>query len=199
VSDKFLSKGTIVSTRADRETPNQPTEALARSEENEFDLPTVVLVNQYSASASEIVAGALKDQGRAYVVGERTFGKGSVQMLFPISNRAAYLKLTTSHYYLPKGKCIHREENSTEWGVDPHLTIEMTPEQMKAAIEARQELDVLRDANAAPAEGEQEKLNDEAPVVKETVAAASKKDPLASDPQLSAALLLLRMKVAAHL
>jgi len=123
-----------------------------------------------------------------------------VQMLFPLASRSAYLKLTTSHYYLPKGKCIHREENSTEWGVDPHLTIEMTPEQMKAAIESRQELDVLRDANAAPAEGEQPKLNDVAPAVKDTVAnATAKKDPLSSDPQLSAALLLLRMKVAAHM
>jgi carboxyl-terminal processing protease len=200
VSDKFMKGGTIVSTRADRETPNQPTEAVAHNEDGEFDKPLVVLVNQYSASASEIVAGALKDSDRAYVVGERTFGKGSVQMLFPLASRSAYLKLTTSHYYLPKGKCIHREENSTEWGVDPHLTIEMTPEQMKAAIESRQELDVLRDANAAPAEGEQPKLNDVAPAVKDSVASANaKKDPLSSDPQLSAALLLLRMKVAAHM
>ena len=130
------------------------------------------------------------------MVGERTFGKGSVQMLFPLHNRQAYLKLTTSHYYLPKGKCIHREENSTEWGVDPDLTIEMTPEQMRAAIDARQELDVLRDANTAPAEGEQKKLEDVAPGVKEAVAAVQKKDPLSSDPQLSAALLLLRMQLA---
>ena len=203
VTDKFLDGGTIVSTRADRETPNHPTQADARHDDNEFAKPIVVLVNQYSASASEIVAGALKDSDRAYVVGERTFGKGSVQMLFPLKDRSAYLKLTTSHYYLPKGKCIHREENSTEWGVDPHLTIEMTPEQMKAAIEARQELDVLREANSAPAEGEQRKLNDVAPAVqdavKDSVAKAEKKDPLASDPQLSAALLLLRMKVAEHL
>jgi carboxyl-terminal processing protease len=203
VTDKFLDGGVIVSTRADRETPNHPTQADARHDDSEFAKPMVVLVNQYSASASEIVAGALKDSDRAYVVGERTFGKGSVQMLFPLKDRTAYLKLTTSHYYLPKGKCIHREENSTEWGVDPHLTIEMTPEQMKAAIEARQELDVLREANSAPAEGEQRKLNDVAPAVqdavKESVAKAEKKDPLASDPQLSAALLLLRMKVAEHL
>ena len=201
VTDKFLDGGVIVSTRADRETPNHPTQADARKDDGEFDKnkPIVVLVNQYSASASEIVAGALKDADRAYVVGERTFGKGSVQMLFPLKDRSAYLKLTTSHYYLPKGKCIHREENSTEWGVDPHLTIEMTPEQMKAAIEARQELDVLREANSAPAEGEQRKLNDVAPAVQDSVAKVEKKDPLASDPQLSAALLLLRMKVAEHL
>ncbi|MEO6434839.1 MAG: S41 family peptidase [Tepidisphaeraceae bacterium] len=198
VTDKFLHDGLIVKTEAERrDTPNQPTFAQAHADDDELALPLVVLVNQYSASASEIVSGALKDQNRARVVGERTFGKGSVQMLFPLATRQAYLKLTTSHYYLPNGKCIHREENSTEWGVDPDLTIEMTPEQMRAAIDARQELDVLRDASVpdAPAEGKQEGLKQEAAEVKEAVAKATK-DPMASDPQLSAALLILRMQLA---
>jgi carboxyl-terminal processing protease len=197
VSDKFLQDGLIVSTRADREgTPNSPTFAAAEKTDDEIALPLVVLVNQYSASASEIVSGALKDQNRAKVVGERTFGKGSVQMLFPLSSRQAYLKLTTSHYYLPSGKCIHREENSQEWGVDPDLTIEMTPEQMRAAIDARQDLDVLHDAAVpdAPAEGKDKQLKQESKDVKEAVAKATK-DPMASDPQLSAALLLLRMQL----
>ncbi|MEA2734648.1 MAG: carboxyl-terminal processing protease, partial [Humisphaera sp.] len=197
VSDKFLQDGLIVSTRPDRDgTPNSPTFAAAERTDDEIALPMVVLVNQYSASASEIVSGALKDQNRAKVVGERTFGKGSVQMLFPLSSRQAYLKLTTSHYYLPSGKCIHREENSQDWGVDPDLTIEMTPEQMRAAIDARQDLDVLRDAQVpdAPAQGRQEQLKTEAKDVKEAVAKATK-DPMASDPQLSAALLLLRMQL----
>jgi carboxyl-terminal processing protease len=197
VTDKFLDAGLIVKTQGDRDT-QQPTYTQAREDDDELKLPLIVLVNQYSASASEIVSGALKDQNKAKVVGERTFGKGSVQMLFPLlDRRSAYLKLTTSHYYLPKGKCIHREENSTEWGVDPDLTIEMTPEQMRAAIDARQELDVLRDAKVpdAPAEGKQEQLKQEAGDVKEAVAKATK-DPMASDPQLSAALLLLRMQLA---
>src|SRR5204863_8095790 len=156
----------------------------------------------------EIVSGALKDQKRAMVVGERTFGKGSVQMLFPINSdtrpRAAYLKLTTSHYYLPSGRCIHREENSTEWGVEPDLTIEMTPEQLRAAIDARQDLDILRDAG--PAGGEQPKLegrSDKAVEGSPDAAAKTdkgepkqKKDLLSSDPQLSAALLMLRLKLA---
>lgn len=203
VTDKFLTKGVIVSTRADRETPNQPTVAAAKPGDDEIEMPVVVLVNQYSASASEIVSGALKDQKRAIVVGERTFGKGSVQMLFPLAGRSAYLKLTTSHYYLPSGRCIHREENAEEWGVDPDVTIEMTPEQMRVAIDARQELDVLRDATASPAEGEHEKLKDTAPKVKEAVqeareaeASAKSKDPLACDPQLSAALLMLRLQLS---
>ncbi len=201
VADMFLDGGTIVSTRADRHTPNPPTVTIAHHDKDEFDLPTVVLVNQYSASASEIVSGALKDQGRALIVGERTFGKGSVQMLFPLSNREAYLKLTTSHYYLPNGRCIHREENSQEWGVDPDVVIEMTPEQMRAAIDARQELDVLRSADTEA--GDRPKI--EAPEGEVTVeggklevkmAATEKKDPLAADPQLGAALLLLRLQVA---
>jgi carboxyl-terminal processing protease len=198
VSDKFLQDGLIVSTRADREgTPNSPTFAAAERTDDEIALPLVVLVNQYSASASEIVSGALKDQNRAKVVGERTFGKGSVQMLFPLSSRTAYLKLTTSHYYLPSGKCIHREENSQEWGVDPDLTIEMTPEQMRAAIDARQDLDVLHDANVpdAPAEGKDKQIKQESKDVKEAVAKATK-DPMQSDPQLSAALLLLKLQLA---
>jgi C-terminal processing protease CtpA/Prc len=121
------------------------------------------------------------------IVGERTFGKGSVQMLFPLSGRSAYLKLTTHHYYLPNGKCIHREENSTDWGVDPDVTVEMTPEQMRAAIDARQEMDVLRDVNAPPEK-------------KAAAAEKVKKDPLAQDAQLSAGLLLLRLQLAgAHL
>jgi carboxyl-terminal processing protease len=201
VSDKFLKNGVIVSTKPDRDTPNQQTVATAKADDNEITLPTVVLVNQYSASASEIVSGALKDQKRALVVGERTFGKGSVQMLFPLSDRRAYLKLTTSHYYLPSNRCIHREENSLDWGVDPDVTVEMTPEQMRAAIDARQEMDILRDANALPAEGTQPKLDDKSAAVKDAVANEKKgKDPLACDPQLSAALLLLRLQLTgAHL
>ncbi|HEY7118542.1 MAG TPA: S41 family peptidase, partial [Tepidisphaeraceae bacterium] len=186
VCDKFLSDGIIVSTRADRETPNLPKEERAKPDPDDVkDTPMVILVNQYSASASEIVSGAMKDHHRALIVGERTFGKGSVQMLFPLSGRAAYLKLTTHHYYLPNGKCIHREENSTEWGVDPDVTVEMTPEQMRAAIDARQELDILRDPTAPPE--------------RKALAAAAdkaKKDPLAQDAQLSAALLMLRLQLA---
>ena len=187
VADKFLKEGVIVSTHPDRETGNPPTVAVAKPDDNDTDLPLIVLVNQYSASASEIVSGALKDQHRALIVGERTFGKGSVQMLFPLAAHTAYLKLTTSHYYLPSGRCIHREENSEDWGVAPDVTVEMTPEQMRAAIDSRQELDVLRDANA-PAQGDNPKLFDQ------------KKKPrkglLSSDPQLAAALLMLKLQLA---
>jgi carboxyl-terminal processing protease len=201
VSDKFIDSGVIVSTRADRETPNSPTIATAKPDENQFKKPVVVLVNQLSASASEIVSGALKDDKRALVVGERTFGKGSVQMLFPLTGRAAFLKLTTSHYYLPSGRCLHREENSTTWGVDPDVTVEMTPEQMNDLNKTRGEMDILRDATSPPAAGADEKLKAAAAAseAKKTAAASTQPTPqmlLSVDPQLSAALLLLRLEVA---
>ena len=196
IADKFLKEGVIVSTHPDRDTGNAPTVAVAKPEEGDTDVPLVVLVNQYSASASEIVSGALKDQKRALIVGERTFGKGSVQMLFPLADRTAALKLTTSHYYLPSGRCIHREENSHEWGVEPDVTVEMTPDQMSAAIDARQELDILRDPTA-PAHGETTDLQDKAQRTEQKVESRKPhKGLLASDPQLGAAMLLLKLELA---
>jgi len=188
--NKLADQGVIVSTHADRETPNGPTMAKARPIEDKITMPLVVLVNQYSASASEIVSGALKDQNRAIVVGERSFGKGSVQMIFPVFDQKACLKLTTSHYYLPSGRCLHRDENSTEWGVDPDVKVEMTPEQMRLAIDARQDLDILRDAATT----------EPAPTTQDPEIIKARKDPLGTDSQLSAALLVLRLQLAgAHL
>jgi len=206
VADKFLHDGTIVSTKTDpsRDGPVQPP-LDAHNEQDDCDMPLVVLVNQYSASASEIVSGALKDWKRAMIVGERTFGKGSVQMLFPLRDRTAYLKLTTSHYYLPLGRCIHREENSTTWGVDPDVTVEMTPEQKREAINVRQRMDVLRDAGAKDDDADDDDSIAASKAESKAIAAGpttapttkpSKKDLLAVDPQLSAALLLLRLQLA---
>jgi carboxyl-terminal processing protease len=180
VVNKFISGGVIVKTHADR-TPsvNPPTEADARPEDMQTDLPLVVLVNPLSASASEIVSGALKDWRRATIVGERTFGKGSVQMLFPLDSKEAYLKLTTSHYYLPLGRCIHREEDSQTWGVDPDASVVMTPVEDGDLIEMRQELDIRRPAGVRPATTQ-----------------PTPKELLKIDPQLSAALLILRLQLS---
>jgi len=81
----------------------------------------VVLVNSATASAAEILAGALKDNHRATIVGEKTFGKGSVQTIFPLANGAA-LKLTTAHYYTPSGQVIHKH------GIEPDVVIADEPE-----------------------------------------------------------------------
>ena len=216
VCDEFLKDGTIVSTHPDRKTDNSATMASAKDDGNEFTKPLVVLVNQYSASASEIVSGALKDDHRALIVGQRTFGKGSVQQIFTLEGGDAILKVTTAHYYLPSGRCIHREENSTEWGVDPDVTVEMTPEQMRAAQDAREETELGREINAAPAEGKFEKMKDVAPVINQAeknattqlttqmaMGATTKpahKTLLEADPQLAAALLVIRLELTgAHI
>jgi carboxyl-terminal processing protease len=200
VCDEFLKEGTIVSTHPDRDTGNGPTLATAKDDGNEFTKPLVVLVNQYSASASEIVSGALKDDKRAILVGERTFGKGSVQQIFGLDDNTAIIKLTTAHYYLPSGRCIHREENSTEWGVDPDVTVEMTPEQMRAAQEARQATEM---GDTVPAEVTNTTTT--GPVNHETFAIGATTQPttkpiarktlLEADPQLSAALLVIRLEL----
>ncbi len=115
VSDAFLSSGEIVSIKGRVEGTDQSFTA------TEGDMlegaPLVVLVNEGSASASEIVAGALKDQGRAVIVGHKTFGKGSVQTILPLQNDAA-LKLTTARYYTPSGSSIQAE------GIEPDITIQ---------------------------------------------------------------------------
>jgi carboxyl-terminal processing protease len=178
VSSQFVRKGVIVSTHPDRDTENRPTVADAEPDAETTDIPLTVLVDQLSASASEIVSGALKDHGRATIIGERTFGKGSVQNVIPLADKTACLKLTEAHYYLPSGRCLHREDNSTVWGVDPDVKIELTPEQMQAAFDARTDMEVLRDGDA-PASTQ-----------------PSKTDLLAADPQLNGALLVTRLKVA---
>jgi carboxyl-terminal processing protease len=196
VCDKFLTDCVIVSTHADRaDSPNPPTIATAHDDGDELTMPMVVLVNQYSASASEITSGALKDDHRATIVGERTFGKGSVQMLLPIGDQQdCYLKLTTAHYYLPSGRCIHREENSKTWGVDPDVTVEMTPDQMLKVMQQRRDLDVLRDA--ADKEKPKQVVGAAQSAINSEKAKAA--DPLEADPQLSAGLLVLRLQLAGN-
>ena len=85
--------------------------------EHELDLPLVVLTNQYSASASEVLTGAIKDYGKGRVVGKTTFGKGIVQTVVPLSDGSA-VKLTTSAYYTPNGVCIHGT------GIDPDVDVD---------------------------------------------------------------------------
>ncbi len=109
ISELFLKQGNvIVSTRG----RTQKTESHARK--NGIvnpDIPMVVLVNQGSASAAEIVSGALQDWDRALIIGKTSFGKGSVQTIFPLDNQGNALKLTTAFYYLPFGRCINKPEN----------------------------------------------------------------------------------------
>jgi carboxyl-terminal processing protease len=119
LSDLFLTEGTIVSQKGRRDEDNRsfPAELVFRGEIAP-GLPMIVLINAGSASASEIVAGALQDQRRALVMGERSFGKGSVQSLFYLDDdRTRGLKLTTARYYTPGGKSVQ------EGGINPDIRV----------------------------------------------------------------------------
>jgi carboxyl-terminal processing protease len=106
MSDKFLQKGQIVVSQRGRAYPDQVYRA-THGEEGKDKYPVVVLVNRNTASAAEIVSGALQDHDRALIVGETTFGKGLVQTVFQISENTG-LALTTYHYYTPSGRLIQR-------------------------------------------------------------------------------------------
>jgi carboxyl-terminal processing protease len=122
MADLFLAEGDIVSIGTDR--PERTAEKriyTARRGHPLEDIAVVVLIDESSASASEIVAGALKDNQRAMIVGERSFGKGSVQEVRPLDGDHGVVKFTTAHYYLPSGRNLHRDPKNLDrpWGVDP--------------------------------------------------------------------------------
>lgn len=127
VSEKFLTKGTlIVSTRGRGASPRQSL-AYAGGDIHYTDFPLAILVNGGSASAAEIVSGALHDNKRAILVGETTFGKGSVQNIIPIEDGAA-ARITTARYYTPSGQCIH------EKGIEPDITVPLSPEEWQKVM-----------------------------------------------------------------
>jgi len=134
VVNLFVPRGTIVITkglhRAEQVAEASPEQALGRQ------VPMIVLVNERSASAAEIVAGSLQDHHRALIVGARTFGKGSVQEIIPMEEDGE-LKLTVAYYYLPGGRLVHKKKGATDWGVDPQINVPMSEE---AEIKLQQDL-----------------------------------------------------------
>lgn len=147
MADLFLSEGAIVSTKG-RATAEE--RYAARREGTLPNFPMVVLVNDQSASASEIIAGALSDNGRAKVLGSRTFGKGIVQAMYRLPSGAGQLKITEQYYYLPSGRCIQRSDESTDWGVDPSpgMYVPMTNDEYREMFRARRGDEIIRNGKS---------------------------------------------------
>ncbi len=146
VADLFLPGNRQIVSTKDRH--NKPWETSTTDGEHFTDFPLILLANRTSASASEIVAGALQVHQRALIVGERTFGKGSVQQVLRLNNNnSAFLKLTTAHYYLPDGRCLHRDEDSVTWGVDPDVEIKLVPKEIVKSNYLRLKTDILKGVN----------------------------------------------------
>ena len=152
VADLFLTDGTIVSTEG-RNIASKTWTATASGTYDGLDM--VVLVNRYSASASEIVAASLQDHRRAIVVGERTWGKGSVQNIIELENGRSALKLTTAGYHRPSGQNIQRAEGAGEsdvWGVRPSdgYVVALSPEETRQLLDTQHQQDIVADKQHAP-------------------------------------------------
>lgn len=159
ISDYLLPDGDTIVSFKGKGVPDSSYEA---EDGHQASVPIVVLVNEQSASAAEVVTGALKDNGVARILGTKTFGKGIAQGIFSIPDGSA-VKLTTSYYYVPSGECIHGK------GIEPDLEVELKDE-LKNKIEIPKEDDnQLQAAVSVLTDGEEatrEKLKQETPVDK---------------------------------
>jgi carboxyl-terminal processing protease len=184
VVDLFVDKGVIVSQKGKDEDSEEKFEATSRSTMTKK--PLVVLVNGGSASASEIVSGALQDHKRAIVVGQKTFGKGSVQAVLPIDNdRTENIKLTIAKYYLPSGRTIQAT------GVTPDIIAAAG----KVTVEENNEFKIKEADLKKHLEGELEKVdhtkNEEKEVKNESKKIISK-DEILEDNQLNTSIAILK-------
>jgi len=149
LASRFVSRGMIVKTvdaTGITESLNDAMRVPDRLMLN--DIPVIVLINEGSASASEILSGAIQagaHQGKldALVLGNRSFGKGSVQNVYLLPGATAAMKVTTNYYQIDAPRMIHKVPGSTEWGIEPDLEVDMLPSQQQEALLLRRDADVL--------------------------------------------------------
>jgi carboxyl-terminal processing protease len=141
VVDLFVKSGVIVSIKGE----NRPEKIEQAREEGTLPwFPMIVLVNEHSASAAEIVAGSLMDAKRAAVLGQRSYGKGSVQEVIPLEGNNGELKLTVAYYYLPSGRLVHKKKDAATWGVEPQIAVPMSKDQEQRVVAERMEQERIR-------------------------------------------------------
>jgi carboxyl-terminal processing protease len=189
VSEQFVGPGKLIVAIKSRD--GRKDEYVSRAKEQPDDYPMIILVNEGSASASEIVAGALQDWGRAVIVGTQTFGKGSVQTILPLADGSG-LRLTTAKYYTPKGRSIQ----ST--GITPDIVVK--PQQPAAVAKGEKDKDGKdKDADktvkgaeppAAPKPGDGR--DGQVPKSNGSLSEAFGEGPIEDDPQLQKAVELLK-------
>jgi len=186
VSDYFLDSGLIVSTRPDRPSDIEQFDYATKKRTIDARLPMVVLINGASASAAEIVSGALKDHGRAVIVGTRSYGKGSVQQIQQLLPSVARLKLTIAYYFLPNGGRVNRDphdKTNKNYGVEPDVTVELVGKQAEEYLKVRREASILHRSSQ--------------PDDARAWAIYTPEELLDSDPQLKVALLCMRARLLA--
>ncbi len=165
VSSLFLPEGkTVVSTKGRNNSKDETftSRSVSSSVDTSKPYPLVILLNRYSASASEIVAAALQDHLRAVIIGERSYGKGSVQNVIPMENGTSALKLTTASYWRPSGRNIHRFPESKEeddWGVRPNkdYDVKLTDEERIEYLKGRRDRDIIRKPGQEVKSGDKQK------------------------------------------
>jgi carboxyl-terminal processing protease len=189
IADMFIEGGTIVSTKG-RNTPDHTWEA---KKEGTFpNFPMAVIVNHYSASASEIVAACLQDHHRAVIVGERSWGKGSVQNVIELEGGSSALKLTTASYHRPSGKNIHRFPGATEsdaWGVMPDsgFEVKFTPRETREYLETyRRDRDILNKNGPPPSEFKDRQLDKALAAVRDQLSGKGPEQHLKADDKVKA-------------
>ena len=196
ICDMFLDDGEIVSTRGRDDRIDQRYSAQLGTEIPN-SVPIAILINEHSASASEVVAGCLQDRARATIVGDRSFGKGSVQNVIPLDAGFAAMRLTTAYYYPPSGRLIHRRPNAKPedvWGVSPDegCQVKIDDEVFLKSIERFRKRANPRENNLnnPPSTVDSEDANSRRNHEKKSL------DPtLKDDPQLEKAVSILKAKI----